>query len=68
MPAFPELRHFKQGRRFKQWTGDDSKALMKVCNHHLALTITHYCVGVSTCYKRSHSTSNGGSYPGSTGF
>ncbi|KAF8810183.1 hypothetical protein BYT27DRAFT_7222195 [Phlegmacium glaucopus] len=29
-PAFPELRKFKQGRRFKQWTGDDSKALMKV--------------------------------------
>ncbi|KAJ7840102.1 hypothetical protein B0H14DRAFT_3696876 [Mycena olivaceomarginata] len=24
------LRQFKQGRRFKQWTGDDSKALMKV--------------------------------------
>ncbi|KAJ6623870.1 hypothetical protein B0H10DRAFT_1785684, partial [Mycena sp. CBHHK59/15] len=24
------LRRFKQGRRFKQWTGDDSKALMKV--------------------------------------
>ncbi|KAJ6594882.1 hypothetical protein B0H19DRAFT_1284660 [Mycena capillaripes] len=29
-PAFPCLRRFKQGRRFKQWTGDDSKALMKV--------------------------------------
>ncbi|KAF8951994.1 hypothetical protein BDZ97DRAFT_1931423 [Flammula alnicola] len=29
-PAFPELRRFKQGRRFKQWTGDDSKALMKI--------------------------------------
>ncbi|KAF8951457.1 hypothetical protein BDZ97DRAFT_1910010 [Flammula alnicola] len=29
-PAFPCLRHFKQGRRFKQWTGDDSKALMKI--------------------------------------
>ncbi|KAJ7855718.1 hypothetical protein B0H14DRAFT_3645261 [Mycena olivaceomarginata] len=28
--AFPGLRRFKQGRRFKQWTGDDSKALMKV--------------------------------------
>ncbi|KAJ7144655.1 hypothetical protein C8R44DRAFT_916737 [Mycena epipterygia] len=28
--AFPCLRRFKQGRRFKQWTGDDSKALMKV--------------------------------------
>ncbi|KAJ7818062.1 hypothetical protein B0H14DRAFT_2601559 [Mycena olivaceomarginata] len=30
VPAFPGLRRFKQGRRFKQWTGDDSKALMKV--------------------------------------
>ncbi|KAF8953944.1 hypothetical protein BDZ97DRAFT_1929203 [Flammula alnicola] len=30
VPPFPELRRFKQGRRFKQWTGDDSKALMKI--------------------------------------
>ena len=30
-PLFPNLRRFPQGRRFKQWTGDDSKALMKVC-------------------------------------
>ncbi|KAJ6472013.1 hypothetical protein C8R45DRAFT_1164738, partial [Mycena sanguinolenta] len=30
VPAFPCLRRFKQGRRFSQWTGDDSKALMKV--------------------------------------
>ncbi|KAJ6474792.1 hypothetical protein C8R45DRAFT_1102943 [Mycena sanguinolenta] len=30
VPAFPCLRRFEQGRRFKQWTGDDSKALMKV--------------------------------------
>ncbi|KAF9538101.1 hypothetical protein CPC08DRAFT_651550 [Agrocybe pediades] len=29
-PLFPNLRRFPQGRRFKQWTGDDSKALMKV--------------------------------------
>ncbi|KAI0028258.1 hypothetical protein K488DRAFT_80772 [Vararia minispora EC-137] len=29
-PTFPGLRRFPQGRRFKQWTGDDSKALMKV--------------------------------------
>ncbi|KAG6839064.1 hypothetical protein C0991_006277, partial [Blastosporella zonata] len=29
-PGFTGLRHFKHGRRFKQWTGDDSKALMKV--------------------------------------
>lgn len=30
MPPFPGLRRFPHGRRFKQWTGDDSKALMKV--------------------------------------
>ena len=29
-PSFPGLRRFPQGRGFKQWTGDDSKALMKV--------------------------------------
>ncbi|KAI0316533.1 hypothetical protein OF83DRAFT_1172820 [Amylostereum chailletii] len=29
-PAFSGLRRFADGRRFKQWTGDDSKALMKV--------------------------------------
>ncbi|PSR75831.1 hypothetical protein PHLCEN_2v8863 [Hermanssonia centrifuga] len=29
-PPFPGLRHFYEGRRFKQWTGDDSKALMKI--------------------------------------
>jgi len=29
-PLFPKLRRFPHGRRFKQWTGDDSKALMKV--------------------------------------
>ncbi|KAG2743057.1 hypothetical protein P692DRAFT_20878964 [Suillus brevipes Sb2] len=30
VPAFTGLRRFPQGRCFKQWTGDDSKALMKV--------------------------------------
>ncbi|KAG1882265.1 hypothetical protein F4604DRAFT_1879625 [Suillus subluteus] len=28
--SFSGLRRFPQGRNFKQWTGDDSKALMKV--------------------------------------
>src|SRR5882762_7471611 len=27
---FSGLRHFPEGQGFKQWTGDDSKALMKV--------------------------------------
>ncbi|KAE9403476.1 hypothetical protein BT96DRAFT_1016915 [Gymnopus androsaceus JB14] len=30
VPAFPGLRRFPHGRRFKQWTGNDSKALMKI--------------------------------------
>ncbi|KIM59004.1 hypothetical protein SCLCIDRAFT_27590 [Scleroderma citrinum Foug A] len=30
MPSFPVLHHFPEGHGFKQWTGDDSKALMKV--------------------------------------
>jgi len=29
---FAGLRCFPEGRGFKQWTGDDSKALMKVCH------------------------------------
>ena len=29
-PPFPGQRRFPEGRGFKQWTGDDSKALMKV--------------------------------------
>ncbi|KAF8804340.1 hypothetical protein BYT27DRAFT_7259320 [Phlegmacium glaucopus] len=29
VPAFSGLQHFSEGRGFKQWTGDDSKALMK---------------------------------------
>ncbi|KAG2102871.1 uncharacterized protein F5147DRAFT_746797 [Suillus discolor] len=29
-PPFPGLQHFPQGRGFSQWTGNDSKALMKV--------------------------------------
>ncbi|KAI6044325.1 hypothetical protein EDC04DRAFT_2866027 [Pisolithus marmoratus] len=30
VPPFPGLCHFPQGHHFKQWTGDGSKALMKV--------------------------------------
>src|SRR5258707_8257988 len=29
-PPFSGLRRFPEGRGFKQWTGNDSKALMKV--------------------------------------
>ena len=37
VPLFPGLRRFPQGRGFKQWTGDDSKALMKVCTVTLSV-------------------------------
>ncbi|KAK7462237.1 hypothetical protein VKT23_007842 [Stygiomarasmius scandens] len=30
IPSFPGIRHFADGRDFKQWTGNDSKALMKI--------------------------------------
>lgn len=30
-PPFAGLRRFPEGRGFKQWTGDNSKALMLVC-------------------------------------
>ena len=33
-PLFPGVRRFKQGQRFKQWTGDNSRALMKVTTCH----------------------------------
>ena len=33
-PPFAGLRRFPDGRGFKQWTGDDSKALMKVSFGH----------------------------------
>ena len=30
-PLHPGLHRFPEGCHFKQWTGDDSKVLMKVC-------------------------------------
>ena len=30
VPLYPNLCHFPEGQQFKQWTGDDSKVLMKV--------------------------------------
>ena len=29
-PPFSNLRRFPEGRKFRQWTGNDSKGLMKV--------------------------------------
>ncbi|KAH9913704.1 uncharacterized protein BXZ73DRAFT_92935 [Epithele typhae] len=45
---FPGLRRFPQGRKFKQWTGDDSKALMKV---FLPAIAGHVPVDVVQCVK-----------------
>ncbi|KAJ6523207.1 hypothetical protein B0H19DRAFT_1277074 [Mycena capillaripes] len=53
-PPFPGLRHFPVGRGFKQWTGNDSKGLMKVylpaiAGHvpsqmvHAVASITEFC-------------------------
>jgi hypothetical protein len=39
VPSFPGLRRFPQGRGFKQWTGDDSKALMKVSTWRLPIPL-----------------------------
>jgi hypothetical protein len=39
MPAFTNLRRFPEGRNFVQWTGNDSKALMKVSFSALLLCL-----------------------------
>jgi len=38
--SFSGLRRFPQGRGFKQWTGDDSKALMKVSDFFFKIKFT----------------------------
>ena len=45
-PPFPGLRRFKQGRNFQQWTGDDSKALMKVCSASIATIMNLFNVSI----------------------
>jgi hypothetical protein len=44
VPPFPGLRRFPDGRDFAQWTGDDSKALMKVAFFSLLflLSLSYY--------------------------
>jgi hypothetical protein len=43
MPPFAGLRRFPEGRGFKQWTGDDSKALMKAVIGCLQTLYHHLC-------------------------
>ncbi|KAN0124602.1 hypothetical protein V8E53_015770 [Lactarius tabidus] len=55
VPSFPGLCHFYQGRGFKQWTGDDSKGLMKVylpaISGHLPLKMVQAISAlISFCY------------------
>ncbi|KAH8982140.1 hypothetical protein EDB86DRAFT_3086452 [Lactarius hatsudake] len=45
VPPFPGLRRFPDGRDYQQWTGDDSKALMKV----FLAAITGYIPSVMVC-------------------
>lgn len=54
-PPFPGLRRFPEGRNFKQWTGDDSKALMKVLDHqHLVYALANVgtITGIPARYSR----------------
>jgi hypothetical protein len=37
VPSYAGLRRFSDGRNFQQWTGDDSKALMKVHFHSIVV-------------------------------
>ncbi|TBU53492.1 hypothetical protein BD310DRAFT_774757, partial [Dichomitus squalens] len=45
-PSFPGLRRFPDGRNFSQWTGNDSKALMRV---YLPAITGHVPTQVSEC-------------------
>ncbi|KAF8258727.1 hypothetical protein EI94DRAFT_1774111 [Lactarius quietus] len=54
-PSFPGLRSFPQGCSFKQWTGDNLKALMKVylpsLEGHIPPDMIHvFCVFLDFCY------------------
>ncbi|KAG1844251.1 hypothetical protein C8R48DRAFT_750879 [Suillus tomentosus] len=61
VPLFPGLQHFPQGRRFKQWTGDDSKALMKIflpaiAGHVPERMLRAICYFLDFCYIVRHSS------------
>jgi hypothetical protein len=52
VPFFPGLCQFPQGRHLKQWMGDDSKALMKVCLSLHSGPMKHFSqtfAGISPC-------------------
>ena len=41
MPLFAGLQHFYHSHNFKQWTGNDSKALMKVLTNSGYIVVVH---------------------------
>ena len=49
---FAGLHCFPEGRHFKQWTRNDSKALMKVCLHFIDVMAHGWCdyIGLPTCH------------------
>ncbi|KAI0352004.1 hypothetical protein OH77DRAFT_1562722 [Trametes cingulata] len=65
VPPFSGLRRFHEGRGFKQWTGDDSKALMKVylpaiSGHLPTEAVQAICAFLEFCYlvrRESHGPS-----------
>jgi len=57
-PLFPNLHQFPHGRRFKQWTADDSKALMKVHCFNLRLMNYWYLKFLCISHSQSHSFRN----------
>ena len=63
IPAFPGLQRFPDGRDFTQWTGDDSKALMKVrkplSGSIYTFAYIHVFIGLSSCGGRFHSIKDG---------
>ncbi len=48
VPSFAGLCRFPEGRGFKQWTGDDSKALMKVSMANWMWTDENVTTGLSS--------------------
>ncbi|ETW85029.1 hypothetical protein HETIRDRAFT_308646 [Heterobasidion irregulare TC 32-1] len=61
VPAFPGLRRFPEGRNFKQWTGNDSKALMKVFLPAIVgyvpdAMVQSVAAFLDFCYRARHST------------
>ena len=69
VPSFPRLHHFHEGRGFKQWTGNNSKGLMKVCSHIFPnnTTILTLPEGIPTCHCQSYLESDRGN-PGVENF